>query len=145
MIIRQMVPRDEDQVRRLHVDRHPGWPPRPKFWYFTNPTLVVDQKGVVVGFTSFSVTTLPDGHTVAYGADLIVAEGNKGLGKRLHESRLKVCKSVGATTFFGLTRLDNVGMVKILVEFGSSPIGVVKDAFPYDRPPADGVLYAGPV
>jgi GNAT superfamily N-acetyltransferase len=132
-----MMVGDESQVRALYKVCHPGAVSRPIGWYFAHPTLVIIDKGVVVGHTSFTVTLIPGFGQTMYGMDVCVDPKyrGKGIGTSLHAARLTIAYGVGARIFMGVTNSENKSMIRILERAGAHacvPVG-------------DDTLYVGSV
>lgn len=113
MNLSQMVPRhlqtgDEKYVRDIYRICHPNEPARPSGWYFTNPTLVIEdisKNNFIVGFTSFTIES-GSGATMLLGKDVCVLPKyqGRGLAKILHAARLTIGLTMGAKVFIGATK-----------------------------------------
>ena len=116
-----MRPEDEEQVREIYKECHPGLAERPPFWYFAHPTIVFILAGRLVGFTSFTLTVMPGFGSTLYGMDVCVRPGFRGQGiaDDLHDMRLAIGKLLGATTFMGVTNKNNIKMATILRRAGA--------------------------
>ena len=120
-MITRMFQGDEPGVRELYAICHPGEAEQPTDWYFVYPTLVVILDSKVVGFTSFTVTTMPGFGQTMYGQDICVHPDyrGKGLAEALHTERLNICRRLDIQTFLGVTGRENKGMVKVLEKAGA--------------------------
>ena len=136
-----MRPEDEDAVRRLYAQGHPGWPDRPAEWFYAYPTLLVEQKGRIAGFTSFSLGMLT-GALVLHGQDVVVEPESRGrrLGHALHQARLDVGRNVGATSFSGVTAEDTLPMQRIFQAAGHHACQTVRGYYPDG---STGVIWVG--
>lgn len=131
-----MLPEQEAQVRGLYHICHPGCGIQPPFWYFAHPTLVMCIGDEVVGFTSFTVTVVPGFGPTLYGMDVCIHPDHRGRGlaDSLHKARLAVGFSVGARTFIGVTKDEN--MAAILEKSGMHPCIHTEE---------DEMLFVGPI
>ncbi len=132
-----MLSEDEQAVRSIYTTCHPALLARPKHWYVAYPTLIVKERGVVMGFTSFSVIVASGFGATLYGNDLCVLPKyrGQGIGDTLHAARLSIGRSVGATLFMGITNKENKSMRRILETSGMHqcvPVG-------------DDIMYMGPI
>lgn len=143
MTPRPMREDDESAVRKLYAQAHPFWPPRPEHWFFAYPSLVLEQDGEIVGFTSFSLGSMT-GVLMLHGQDLAVdlTVRGAGFGMSLHRARLEIGRAMGATMFSGFTQKDNEPMQRIFRACGHHACQTIRHYFP-DR--QDGVLYLGPL
>lgn len=118
-MIRPMRPDEEFAVRELRRRCHSG--EVPLGFYFVHPTLVLEQDSEVIGFTSFTLSPMPEGY-VAYGVDLCVAPEYRGLGhgRALHAERARLCREHGAVDFVGTAEPGNEPMIRILASAGLS-------------------------
>lgn len=143
VIPRPMRREEEPAVRALYAQGHPFWPPRSDCWYVAYPTLVVEQDGAIVGFTSFSLGTIT-GLCMLHGQDLVVdlSVRGAGFGTILHRARLEIGRDAGATMFSGFTQGDNASMQRIFLAAGHHACQTVRRYYPDG---GDAVLYLGPV
>jgi GNAT superfamily N-acetyltransferase len=140
MLIRSMLPAEEAAVRHLYAACHAHWPARSLRWYQAYPTLVAVEDGLIVGFTSYSVSSYSGMVTVG-GQDLCVlpeAQGT-GIGLALHLERCAIGADVGAHMFTGLTQENNHAMIAIFKKCGYHRCQDIGRAFP----DGDGVIYLG--
>ena len=142
-VTRPMREKDEQAVRRLHEQAHPQWPERPDHWYFAPPTLVLDEGGAVLGFTSFSLGSMT-GVLMLHGQDIAVDPSVRGagFGRRLHEARLELGRAMSATMFSGFTQATNEPMQRIFLACGHHACQTIRRYFPDWQ---DAVLYLGPL
>lgn len=128
---------DEPAVRAIYKICNPGVVARPLHWYFVHPTLCVTMDGMVVGFTSFTVTVIPGFGDTVYGKDICVLPEyqRRGIARSLHEARLTIAKNVGVRIFMGVTSQGNKAMIKILEKSGMHPC----------IPIGDNMLFVGPI
>lgn len=133
----QMFQHEEKQVRALYKLCYPGNVAQPKDWYFAHPTLVVTDKGGVLGYTTFTVTIIPGFGPTLYGQDICVHPNFRrtGIGVSLHKARLLVGYNVGARTFMGVASKENKSMIKILERYGAHPC----------IPVGEDTLFIGPI
>ena len=137
MTPRPMTADDESGVREIYRLCNPGATPRPPFWYFVHPTLVIESGNMLVGFTSFTVTVIPGFGETLYGMGIAVHPDYRGqaLGEILHTERLRLGHANGVRIFMGVTSGENKSMIKIFEKSGMHPcIPVGKD-----------VLFVGPI
>src|SRR5262245_20029215 len=143
-MIRPMLPDEEIAVRDIYRKAHRHWPERSRLWYFAHPTLVLVERGEVIGFTSFSVGA-DDAGMVLYGVDLCVLPGlqRHGYGRQLAEARVRYGRDVGCTRFLGATEPDNHAMRALLKEqgFQELPFPVPTTIFPA----GEALLIGGPI
>lgn len=139
---RHMDSTEEPVVRDITRRCHPSWPPRPKFWYFANPTIVALYQGGVVGYGSYTVDNHPAGSSfIQYLRDSAVDPEyrSQGIGRLLIQKRMYVGRQVGCAMFVGMTWPENTSMRKILQTEGFHACQTVPNAFPFN--PADGIIY----
>jgi len=139
-----MSPEEEATVRAIYRAAHPEWPARPRLWYYAYPTLVLDDLGHLLGFTSFSVGPDELG-MVLYGADLCVVPRfqGQGHGRALADERLRYGRDVGCTRFLGATQPDNQAMRAILEAQGFEELPLtIPNMFPEGQA---AVLLGGPL
>ena len=56
-LIRPMrYPDDGEALGALYQACHATWPKRAPLWWFTHPTLVLEDHGALIGSTSFSLS-----------------------------------------------------------------------------------------
>lgn len=127
-MIRPMHPEDQEAVRGLYALCHAGAMSRPTGWYVAHPTLVLVEDGVVIGYTSFTVTLIPGFGQTMYGMDVAVHPGHRkrGYAAQLHRARLTIAKALGIRLFMGSTAPENVGMARVLTDAGAHaciPVG----------------------
>lgn len=141
-----MTPRpmraDEEQgVRKLYAQAHPFWPARSEMWYLAHPTLVLEQHGAIVGFTSFSLGSMT-GVLLLHGQDIAVdlSVRGAGFGRVLHDARVAIGRDVQATMFSGFTQPDNEPMQRIFLACGYHHCQTIRRYFPDGQ---DAVLYLG--
>lgn len=141
---RHMDSTEEPVVRELTRRCHPTWPPRPKFWYHANPTIVALYQGGVVGYGSYTVDNHPAGASfIMYLRDSAVdpEHRGRGIGRQLLHKRMAVGRSVGVQMFVGCTWPENTPMRDILKRAGFHGCQTVPNAFAFNDPPADGIIY----
>lgn len=152
ILYRHMATVDEPQVRELTRRCHPTWPQRPKFWYHANPTIVAIQEssfpqvepGTVIGYGCYTVDNHPAGASfIMYLRDSAVDPGyrGRGIGRQLLHKRMAVGRSVGVQMFVGCTWPENTPMRDILKRAGFHGCQTVPNGFPFNDPPADGIIY----
>lgn len=139
ILYRHMESAEEPLVRDLTRRCHPSWPPRPKFWYFANPTIVAMVDDEVIGYGSYTVDNHPAGASfIQYLRDSAVdpAYRGQGIGRALLQKRMDVGRSVGCAMFIGMTWPDNTPMRAILKSLGFHECQRVPNAFPQ----GDGII-----
>ena len=142
--IRPMTPADEPRVRAIYLIAHPGWPAKSRLHYWAHPTLVLDDEGGILGFTSYTVGVDELG-LLMYGDDLCVmpAMRGRGYGRVLAEARLDYGRDVGCTRFLGATQPDNQAMQAILEAQGFDRLPLpVPRMFPHN---VDAILMGGSI
>ena len=128
-MIRPMTRKDLAQVQALTRLGHPGWS-KTRAWYLTDHrTLVAEEGGEIVGYTTYGIT--PERH--AFGRDVVVHPDwrGKGIGGMLHGARLAEAKERGATHFVGQTPDANEPMRRILLAWGGLPTVANQDGRAY--------------
>ncbi len=107
---------DEPAVRAIFAECYPDRPSQPSFWFVANPTLVVEEDGTILGFTQFMV----DNNNLMIFRDVALTATARGLGlgRKLHDERMMIGRSLGCTTFIGQTAEDNAQMVRIFEQTG---------------------------
>jgi len=140
MKLEMMTRKDETAIRALFTECHPGMAERPRRWFQAYPTLVASEDGLVIGFTSFSVSAYT-GVPMLGGQDLCVRPGARGtgVGLALHLERCAIGQAVGARMFTGLTTEDNHAMIAIFKRCGYHACQAVPKAFGEQ----DGVVWLG--
>lgn len=142
LLYRHMETADEPKVRELTRKCHPTWPPRPKFWYHANPTIVALDEDRVVGYGSYTVDNHPAGTSfIQYLRDSAVDPEYRGhgIGRALLQKRMSVGRCVGCAMFVGMTWPENTPMRAILHSEGFHACQTVPNAFSFN--PADGIIY----
>lgn len=122
MIRPMRFPDDDKSVRAIYAFCYPALGDLEESWFFANPTLVaVDHDENVMGFASFTVTTMPGFGKAMYGAHLCIHPDHrgKGLASQLHRARIDVARDLGCAMFIGVAHPDNAGMVRIFEESGA--------------------------
>ena len=114
-LIRWMRPDEEAKVRACRRVCHQSGDDPLDGFYVAHPTLVVEVKGRVIAFTSFTLSPTEKGY-VCYGVDLCVRPDNRrqGIGRALHEERCRIAKEHGATAFVGTVEPGNEPMIRLL-------------------------------
>jgi GNAT superfamily N-acetyltransferase len=146
ILYRHMETEDEPKVRELTKKCHPTWPPRPKFWYHANPTIVAivgAEAGIVVGYGSYTVDNHPAGMSfMQYLRDSAVDPDfrGQGVGRALLLKRMAVGRQVGCAMFIGMTWEGNAPMRAILKSAGFHECQRVPNAFQFNDPPSDGII-----
>ena len=140
MKIRPMVAKDEAAVRALFATCHDGWPRRPPRWYIAYPTLVAEEDGRIIGFTSLSIGNYT-GLVMLTGQDLCVLPEAQatGVGLALHLERCALGVAAGARMFTGVTQPENKAMIRIFERCGYHACQPAPGYF-YGE---DGVIYLG--
>lgn len=121
-MIRPFLLHDERRVREIFRRCYPDLPEPAESWYFANPTFVaVNDDGLLMGFTSFTVVILPMHGKTMYGQHVMVhpEQRGKGIAKELHLARLTIARDLGCALFFGVVHDDNKSMIKILTDAGA--------------------------
>jgi GNAT superfamily N-acetyltransferase len=115
-VIRTMESADEPAVRAIFAECYPDRPAQPAFWFVANPTLVYDERRTILGYTQFMV----DNNNLMIFRDvaLSAAARGKGIGRKLHDERMMIGRSLGCTTFIGQTAEDNLPMIRIFEQTG---------------------------
>jgi RimJ/RimL family protein N-acetyltransferase len=134
----------EQHVRQLARDVHPSWPPRPKFWFHANPTIVALEKGKVVGYGCYTVDNHPAGNSfIMYLRDSGVSPDvqGRGVGQALLQKRMDVGKHLGINMFVGCTAPTNLPMRSILKKAGFHRCQTAQGYFAFNNPPEDGLIY----
>jgi GNAT superfamily N-acetyltransferase len=143
ILYRHMETKDEPLVRELTRKCHPSWPPRPKFWYHANPTIVAVEDERLIGYGSYTVDNHPAGMSfIQYLRDSAVDpdQRSRGIGRALLVKRMAVGRSVGCAMFVGMTWDENSSMRAILKSEGFHECQRVPNAFQFNNPPADGII-----
>jgi GNAT superfamily N-acetyltransferase len=135
-----MHPHEEPAVRDAYKAVHPGWPARPPGYYTAYPTLVLMERGAVIGFTCFALGNYT-GLVMVTGQDLGVvpdAQG-RGFGRLLHDARVALGKGLGARMFSGITQEANWPMIRLFESCGYHACQPAPAHFWGE----DGVVYVG--
>ena len=143
LLYRHMESADEPKIRELTRRCHPSWPPRPKFWYHANPTIVALDEDRVVGYGSYTVDNHPAGNSfIQYLRDSAVDPDyrGQGIGRALLLKRMQVGRMVGCAMFVGMTWPGNAPMRAILKSAGFHECQRVPNGFPYNDPSDDGII-----
>ena len=148
--VRMMEPRDLANVQRLQAMCNPTWPNRPALWWHAHPTLVMDDFGLIVGSTSFSISIATDssfqnrGAEVAYGHGVNVHPERQGHwhGWALAQARHAALKELGITFFMGFTQPGNKPMLSIFRKQGLTFHTRLPRIYPDG---SDGLMYVGGV
>lgn len=148
---RRMRGGDATGIGSLYRLCHPTWPERSAAWFASVNTLVIREKGHILGFTSGSITLAPlsqlnqGSEFVMFGHDVCVHPDvrGRGIGRALCEARLALARAAGARTFIGCTWTENAPMIRIFERQGLKPYGIMPQGFPHNNPPVDGVIYIG--
>ena len=144
ILYRHMQDAEEPLVRDLTRRCHPSWPPRPKFWYHANPTIVAMEDDHVIGYGCYTVDNHPAGNSfVMYLRDSAVDPDHRGrgIGRALIQKRMQVGRYVGCAMFVGCTWPENTPMRAILKSEGFHGCQTVPNYFQYNDPPRDGIIY----
>ena len=139
-----MRPDEDPKVRAIYQAAHPGWPERSRLWNYVHPTLVVEDEGALLGFTSYSVGPDELGY-VCYGVDVAILPRfqGQGYGRRLADERLRYGRDVGCDRFIGATQPDNIAMRTIFEAQGFEELPLqIGNAFPRGTP---AILYGGSI
>lgn len=144
---------EQDEARLVELYRfcYPTWRPLAPDWFFAHPTLVLEENGVLIGSTSFSVSIAPTQELAAWGDEVVYGHGvsvhpgrrGEGLGLRLAEARHETARGVGAALFLGITWAENAPMLAIFARQQLRYHTTLPKHYRDMDPPRDGLMFMG--